>query len=89
MMNRYRYQALPPINETGPTQPYTRMMTLFPGFHLDSICCTLEIIDIEHAPPFETLSYVWGNKRCGIPLFYDNDTFIITVNLDRALRHLR
>lgn len=88
-MNRYQYQALPPINETGRTPPYTRLMTLFPGGRSDPICCTLEIADIEHARPFEALSYVWGRDISDIPLLCDNANLIITVNLDRALRHLR
>jgi hypothetical protein len=55
----------------------------------DPIRCTLEIADIEHAPPFEALSYVWGNDKSDIPLMCDNANLINTMNLDRALRHLR
>jgi hypothetical protein len=64
-------------------------MTVFPSGHSDPIRCTLQITDIEHAPRFEALSYVWGRDRSDIPLICDNATLIITMNLDRALRHLR
>jgi hypothetical protein len=85
----YVYRGLPPINETGRTPPCTCLMTLFHGLYSDSIRCTLEIVNIENAGRFEALSYVWGKDGSDSPLLCDNATVIITVNLDRALRHLR
>ncbi|KAK1460285.1 HET domain-containing protein [Colletotrichum melonis] len=56
----YRYQSLPPIAEEGRTPSFTRLLFLYPGSGEDPFEAHLEIVDIEHAPPYEALSYTWG-----------------------------
>ncbi|KAL2678600.1 hypothetical protein Neosp_009349 [[Neocosmospora] mangrovei] len=52
--------------------------------------CTMQIIDLNHPPfAFEALSYVWGKAKSPEHLFCDDGHLEITVNLDKALRHLR
>ncbi|WAO91573.1 HET domain-containing protein [Fusarium falciforme] len=84
------HQPLPPLLALGPKPYYTRILTLFPGEIDAPLFCTLQIIDLNHPPfPFEALSYVWGKAKSSEHLFCDDGHLKITVNLDKALRHLR
>jgi hypothetical protein len=55
-MGEYWHQPLPPIKETGRTPLFTRLMTLAAGNPADPLYCSLGIVNIENAPPYETLS---------------------------------
>ncbi|RSL40202.1 hypothetical protein CEP53_013523 [Fusarium sp. AF-6] len=84
------HQPLPPLPTLGNKPYYTRILTLFPGDMDAPLFCTMQIIDLNHAPfTFEALSYVWGKSKSAEPLFCDDGHLEITVNLDKALRHLR
>ncbi|RMJ17686.1 hypothetical protein CDV36_002691 [Fusarium kuroshium] len=84
------HQPLPPLPTLGDKPYYTRILTLFPGDMDAPLFCTMQIIDLNHAPfAFEALSYVWGKAKSTEPLFCDDGHLEITVNLDKALRHLR
>jgi len=88
-LNNYRYQPLPPIAEIGHTPPFTRIITLAPGIFTDALRCFLTTINIEDAPRYEALSYVWGRSQAESPMWCEGRPIFITVNLDAALRHLR
>jgi hypothetical protein len=88
-MDSYRYQPLPPIAEIGRTPPFTRIITLAPGISTDALRCSLTTIDIEDAPRYEALSYVWGRGQAESPMWCEGRPIFITANLDAALRHLR
>jgi hypothetical protein len=83
----FRYQPL----DTNSKQ--IRLVTLEPAGHLDSpIRYTLHTADLgaQLKPKFEALSYVWGDATVTLPIQLDHhQDFPVTVNLERALRHLR
>ena len=85
----YRYWPLPPIAEYGQTPPFTRIMLLRAGVGGEPLSCSLTIISVESCPPFEALSYVWGQARAVHPVLCDGGAVSITQNLDDALRSLR
>ena len=85
----YQYWPLPPIMEYGQAPPFTRIMLLKPGVGGEPITCSLTIISLETCPPFEALSYVWGQARAVRPVMCDGGAVSITQNLDDALRNLR
>jgi hypothetical protein len=87
----YQYCCLP-----SPTA--IRLIELLPGKEPDPICCALSAVNIEDAPPFEALSYVWGDPKTPRPILcfnHDdisqprNSTLQVTVNCWHALRRLR
>ncbi|KIW04372.1 uncharacterized protein PV09_04656 [Verruconis gallopava] len=90
------YTPLPPQPEFGRQIAYSRLLLLYPGEGGDSLCCSLQVVDIENAPwEFEALSYVWGTEKSEVTLLCSNDNheilgeLEITKNLERALRSLR
>lgn len=84
------HQSLPPLPALGQKPHYTRILTLFPGDMDTPLFCTMQIIDLNHPPfAFEALSYVWGKAKSPEHLFCDDGHLEITMNLDKALRHLR
>ena len=85
----YRYWPLPPIMEYGQTPPFTRIMLLSAGVGSEPLRCSLTIINVESCPPFEALSYVWGQARAVHPVLCDGGAVSITQNLDDALRSMR
>ena len=85
----YRYWPLPPIVEYGQTPPFTRIMLLRAGVGGEPLRCSLTIVNVESCPPFEALSYVWGQARAVHPVLCDGGAVSITQNLDDALRSLR
>ncbi len=56
-----------------------RLVNLLPGQFDDDITCTLSIADLENAPKYEALSYVWGDPiithdiKIGRPYFSRNN----------------
>jgi len=53
-------------------------MILFPGNYADAIHCSLEIVNVRDAPPFEALSYFWGREDAVSPLPCDNAALLTT-----------
>lgn len=74
-----------------------RLLTLKPGKFQDNIHISLEHTHLaadKTQIPYEALSYVWGSEDDKQPIYVDsttpqNNTILITKNLDTALRHLR
>ncbi|CAI6089385.1 unnamed protein product [Clonostachys chloroleuca] len=50
---------------------------------------SLEVFDVDSAPPFVGLSYVWGSAENKQPFSLNGDGVQITENLVIALEHLR
>ncbi|KAG4441647.1 hypothetical protein IFR05_002854 [Cadophora sp. M221] len=76
-----------------------RLLTLHPRFP-DSydnaspgeelpISCTLTSYSRDECPPYEALSYTWGDASNKIPIKVDDSTFEVTANLYAALEHIR
>jgi hypothetical protein len=53
----------------------------------EDICYSLVCTTIDHAPPYEALSYVWGDETCQITL-RNGALAALTTNLYRALKYL-
>ncbi|OBT64927.1 hypothetical protein VE03_05679 [Pseudogymnoascus sp. 23342-1-I1] len=66
-------------------------MVLAPGVAANPLHCSLSTIQINQAPPYEALSYVWGKKtdQTAELIFCDGHPISITPNLGKALRYLR
>ncbi|KAH8754956.1 heterokaryon incompatibility protein-domain-containing protein, partial [Hyaloscypha finlandica] len=67
-----------------------RVITIQCGQISDSVRCILT----EHAMPalkyqYQALSYTWGDERRKVPIIIDGEEFLVTPNLEDALRHLR
>ncbi|KAF2452128.1 hypothetical protein P171DRAFT_347545 [Karstenula rhodostoma CBS 690.94] len=67
----------------------SRLVLLAPGNHNDPIICSLKYFDVLHPPPYEALSYVWGDPKITAPISIDGHNLQVTTNLEIALRHLR
>lgn len=87
----YQYHTL---NES---RKEIRLLTLFPGlYHFPlrgrlNVCSLLVKKEDEDKapPPFEALSYHWGDPTPAASILIDGSKVPIAHNLDVALRHLR
>jgi hypothetical protein len=66
-----------------------RTLLLCSGEIRDPIRCALRIVNLDEQPAYEALSYTWGDTNSTAPIEVDGGLFDATVNLERALRHLR
>ncbi|KAF2112084.1 heterokaryon incompatibility protein-domain-containing protein [Lophiotrema nucula] len=66
-----------------------RLLELHPGSHGDPIVCRLLPANLNHAPPYEALSYVWGSQNLMCEILCDGNPFQIGFNLRDALDRLR
>lgn len=53
------------------------------------IQCKLIGVDIDNAPEFTALSYVWGNAKSRELIEVNGNPFAVTTHLGKILRHLR
>jgi hypothetical protein len=60
---KYEYRPLPLPNSI-------RLIELLPGRGSDPISCSLCLVNLEDAQPFEALSYVWGCESDRRVIFY-------------------
>ncbi|KAH7381210.1 heterokaryon incompatibility protein-domain-containing protein [Phaeosphaeria sp. MPI-PUGE-AT-0046c] len=66
-----------------------RTLVLHAGKATDPIKCSLHVISLSDASDYEALSYTWGDVSVTRPIEVQGAIFEATVNLERALRHLR
>ncbi|KAI4864873.1 HET-domain-containing protein [Hypoxylon rubiginosum] len=66
-----------------------RILTLLPGSGDQPLECILEHGDLADSPPYETISYVWGDPREKVDIICNGRTLAITAALAEALRHFR
>jgi len=70
-----------------------RILSLLPsrrGDSADSVHCLLiRVADLDHAPKFMCMSYVWGDATVQVPIFVNGRILMVTRNLYNALRHFR
>lgn len=66
-----------------------RTLILHAGKVHEPIRCSLRIVSLAGEPPYDALSYVWGDVSVTKPIQVEGVQFNATVNLERALRHLR
>jgi hypothetical protein len=66
-----------------------RILELQPGTRQDDIICTLREYPLFNVPPYEALSYCWGDPNDVTPIDIDGFNLNITRSLRSALFHLR
>jgi hypothetical protein len=66
-----------------------RLFYLPPGDADNAIKIQLFIVELGHHPPFEALSYVWGDAKDILPITCNDKTMTVTKNLHDALKRLR
>ncbi|KAH8123819.1 HET-domain-containing protein [Trichoderma asperelloides] len=69
---------------------HIRVLNLAPSANLsDPIHVKLSVVKLADEPTFIALSYVWGSDVGKLPITCNGEQFLVTQNLDSALRHLR
>jgi Heterokaryon incompatibility protein (HET) len=67
-----------------------RLVKLQPSTELSSaVLCELMETELSEHPPYEAISYVWGDPKATAPIHVENAILHITLNLECALRYLR
>ncbi|KAG6356480.1 hypothetical protein INS49_015868 [Diaporthe citri] len=75
--------ALPTIDPTCQIR-----LLLLSSSNEQCLVCRLKIVPIDEPPPYEALSYVWGNADELQVVTIDGNAFRVTQNLYAALKHL-
>jgi hypothetical protein len=82
------YEPLPQPELEGHGDSF-RLLYLQPGHGQDPVCCSIKTHQVANAPPYETISYCWGDitqKGC---IQCGDSTLEVTTTIIDALRHLR
>lgn len=66
-----------------------RLFVLDPGTDHAPLVSSLQLVRIDQMPPYEAISYVWGDPTKTVVLVCDGAKLGITCNLSSALRRLR
>jgi hypothetical protein len=67
-----------------------RVLNLLPASAFEAaISCELHITSLKDKLDFEALSYVWGDLSIKKPIYVNGQEFLVTANLEAALRRLR
>lgn len=72
-----------------PSETSFRVLELHPGLEDADIACSLHVHSWIQPPPFEALSYAWGDPSIRMPLLCDDTQLYTTLNLWDALVRLR
>jgi hypothetical protein len=78
----YKYQKLPLSSSF-------RVLELLPGIDQDELAYNLHFADWSKPPPYEAISYAWGEASCKVSVSCDGYKMQITENLRSALLYLR
>jgi hypothetical protein len=55
-----------------------RLLELQPGAQNDPVVIRLFLVELEHAPDYEALSYVWGDTKTTLPIICNGRPFNVT-----------
>ncbi|KAH8790619.1 heterokaryon incompatibility protein-domain-containing protein, partial [Hyaloscypha finlandica] len=66
-----------------------RIVTIQPGSDDDPIRCNLSVVEDDHVPEYQALSYVWGSQKDSKTIHLNDTPWQITTNLFAALKQLR
>ena len=72
-----------------PSPRSIRLLDIAPGKASDLIEASLIVVELDQAPEFEALSYVWGSPNDPVDVLCDNEVISVTQNLHSALLRLR
>jgi len=84
-MERFRYQPLPIETQ----KDHIRVIELLPGAKTSMIECNILEVSLTDHPPYEAVSYRWGDSESKIPISVEGHYFEVTENLCTALWFLR
>ncbi|KAL2070883.1 hypothetical protein VTL71DRAFT_13909 [Oculimacula yallundae] len=68
---------------------YIRLLRLISGSAPSVVECELEVVELDHAPAYEAISYVWGDPDPPAQIICNGHLKVVTPNLESALQHLR
>ncbi|KAH6689850.1 heterokaryon incompatibility protein-domain-containing protein [Plectosphaerella plurivora] len=89
---------MPPLYRDAPDRVYSsldhqlpliRLLILQTGDAKDILQCNLGVVNLDEAPAYEALSYVWGETTQDLNVHVAKQPMVVTDNLHAALRHLR
>jgi hypothetical protein len=67
-----------------------RLLSINPGFPTEAIeCAFVTVADLVESPPYDALSYVWGEQLNADPIICNGVNVTVTKQLADALKHLR
>lgn len=66
-----------------------RLIELLPGDPDDEVEIRLHIHELQYAPSYETISYVWGSSLRSNRIECNGKEFYVTASLDAAFRRIR
>lgn len=77
------------LYEPLPSQSSIRLITLHPGDFNDPIRCTLEVFELASIPPYEAISYVWGDPTPRNRIRCNGRPYLIGNNVNDVIRNVR
>lgn len=66
-----------------------RLIEVEPGAWNDSVSIRLFVAELQHAPEYDALSYVWGDPKERVDIKCNGRALSVTVNLNAALKRIR
>jgi hypothetical protein len=66
-----------------------RLLKLRARLFFNEPSCELIEVSLNETPPFEAVSYTWGEKAPSIPIELDGKEILVTANVDDFLSHQR
>jgi hypothetical protein len=76
-------------NDSAIPREYIRLLKILPGKASSIVECELQVVRLDKSPPYEALSYVWGNPDPVDYIICNGQRKAVTPNLGVALKHLR
>jgi hypothetical protein len=81
---QFKYEPLQSSNNE------IRLLRIKPASHPDeTIWCEMIQVSLDTAPPYQALSYTWGDKASSHQVLVNQGSVQVTTNLKHALRRLR
>ncbi len=78
-----------PLYQSLPTPTSILLLTIHPGAWSDRLQCGLQVVDLEDAPQYKTLSCAWGPPEPAAKIQLCGKEFKVTPNLAAALHRVR
>jgi hypothetical protein len=66
-----------------------RLIELIPGAWNDPVSIRLFVTELEHAPEYDAISYVWGDPSKTVPITCNGRKLNVTPNLNAAFKRIR
>jgi hypothetical protein len=89
METPYEPSSTPNLYQSLSHQNSIRLIKLQPGAESDPISISLVQVELHNCPPYDAISYVWGDAADTVPITCNSRLFQITRNLQWALMRVR